>query len=50
MVSEKHAGFVINRGGASSGDILAVIDHVTKVVQDRFGVVLEPEVKMLGEI
>jgi UDP-N-acetylmuramate dehydrogenase len=50
MVSEKHAGFVINKGGASSGDILAVIDHVTKVVQDRFGVVLEPEVKILGEI
>jgi UDP-N-acetylmuramate dehydrogenase len=50
QVSEKHAGFVVNRGGASAGDILAVIDHVKKVVEDRFGVTLEPEVKLLGEI
>ncbi len=47
-VSEKHAGFVINRGGATSADVLAVMDHVIKTVYDRAGVVLEPEVKIWG--
>lgn len=48
QVSEKHAGFVINRGGATCGDILAVIDHVRETVLRRAGVALELEVKMLG--
>lgn len=48
-VSEKHAGFVINRGGATSADVLAVIDHVIKTVYDKSGIVLEPEVKIWGE-
>lgn len=46
-VSEKHAGFVINKGGATTADILAVIDHVKREVYERFGVTLEPEVKIL---
>lgn len=49
QVSEKHCGFVINRDGACAQDILAVIRHVQKTVRERFGVELEPEVKMLGE-
>ena len=48
-VSEKHCGFVINRGNASAADILAVIRHVQKEVREQFGVELETEVKMLGE-
>ncbi len=48
-VSEKHAGFVINKGGASSADVLSVMDHVIKTVYDNSGVVLEPEVKIWGE-
>ncbi len=49
QVSPKHCGFVINRGGASPSDVLAVIRHVQKTVKEQFGVDLEPEVKLLGE-
>ena len=50
QVSEKHAGFVINKGGASAADIMAVISHVADEVERRFGVRLEPEIRMLGEM
>jgi len=48
-VSTKHSGFVVNKGGATTEDILAVIDHCQKTVQERFGVTLETEVKIIGE-
>ena len=48
QVSEKHAGFVINRGSATAADILAVAEEVKKRVTDRTGVTLELEVKLLG--
>ncbi|MDO4286569.1 MAG: UDP-N-acetylmuramate dehydrogenase [Eubacteriales bacterium] len=47
QVSEKHAGFVINRDGATCADVLAVITHVQEEVLRQFGVELEPEVRML---
>ena len=47
QVSEKHAGFVINRGGATCADVLALIDHVREEVWRQFGVELEPEVRLL---
>ncbi len=43
-VSEKHAGFLINRGGASSHDVLSLIEHIQKTVMERFGVSLETEI------
>jgi UDP-N-acetylmuramate dehydrogenase len=49
QVSEKHCGFVINRGGASAADVRALISEVITIVNDKFGVMLEPEVKLLGE-
>ncbi len=49
QVSEKHCGFVINNNGATSDDIIKLIEHVKKVVFDKQGVVLEPEVKIIGE-
>jgi UDP-N-acetylmuramate dehydrogenase len=49
MVSEKHCGFVINRGNATAGDILALIREVRRRVLENSGVLLEPEVKMMGE-
>ncbi len=49
QVSPKHANFIINRGGATAADIEAVIRHVRQVVAERFGVLLEPEVKIVGE-
>ncbi len=47
QVSEKHTGFVVNRGGASFDDVLRLMDHISDTVYDRFGVRLEPEVKIL---
>ena len=49
QVSEKHAGFIINLGGATARDILTLITEVTRRVQDATGVHLEPEVRILGE-
>lgn len=48
-VSTKHAGFVVNTGGATAADVRAVIEHVQEEVQRQFGVALEPEVRMVGE-
>ena len=48
QVSEKHAGFIINIGGATTHDILALISHVQAVVKQNFGVDMEPEVRFLG--
>ena len=47
QVSEKHAGFVINRGGATCADVQRLIDHVRAEVLRQFGVELEPEVRLL---
>ncbi|NLJ71121.1 MAG: UDP-N-acetylmuramate dehydrogenase [Clostridiaceae bacterium] len=48
-VSAKHAGFIINYGGASASDINRVFAHVKSVVEDKFGVSLQPEVKWIGD-
>ena len=47
QVSEKHAGFVINRGDAEFADVMAVIEHVREVVYKNFGVELELELKII---
>ena len=47
-VSKKHAGFVVNVGGATAADVHAVIEHVQAEVERQFGVRLEPEVRFLG--
>jgi UDP-N-acetylmuramate dehydrogenase len=49
QVSEKHCGFVINKGNATAADVLQLIQDVKRVVYDTFQVELEPEVKMIGE-
>jgi UDP-N-acetylmuramate dehydrogenase len=46
-VAEKHCGFVINKGGASSKDIMQVIKDVQKIVQEKTGFLLEPEVRLI---
>ncbi len=48
MVSEKHAGFVINAGGATADDVLAVMRHVRDTVKEKSGVTLEPEVRLIN--
>ncbi len=47
QVSEKHAGFVINRGGATCADVLALMEHVQQTVYACTGITLEPEVKII---
>lgn len=49
QVSEKHAGFIVNIGGATTKDILDLIAFCQKTVQEQFGVALETEVKIVGE-
>ena len=49
QVSEKHCGFVVNAGGATAADVLGLIRHVQDTVEARFGVRLEPEVRLVGE-
>ena len=49
QVSEKHCGFVINKGDATAADICQLMRDVSDKVQAQFGVVLEPEVKMIGK-
>lgn len=46
-VSEKHAGFIINRYSGTAADIIDLIEHVRKTVKENTGVTLEPEVKII---
>lgn len=48
QVSEKHCGFVINTGDATAADVIQLMDDVKRIVREKFGVTLEPEVKFLG--
>lgn len=47
-VSEKHCGFLINKDNASAEEFLRLINEVIQIVKDKYGVTLEPEVKLLG--
>lgn len=49
-VSTLHAGFVINNGNATSKDILDLIEYIKKKVNEEYGVELEPEVRIIGEL
>ena len=49
QVSEKHAGFLINTGGASASDFLNLMKLVQETVQKESGVLLEPEVRIVGD-
>ncbi len=49
MVSEKHSGFVVNAGHATASDVVALIQHVQQTVKEQFHVVIEPEIRMLGD-
>jgi len=49
QVSPKHAGFIINAGGATANDVLALIKEVQRCVYEKHGVMLQPEVRTIGE-
>ncbi len=48
-ISEKHANFIVNTGSARAADILALIKMAARSVEKKFGVVLKPEVKFVGD-
>ena len=48
QVSEKHCGFIVNAGNATSEDIAELMAEVQEQVKSKFGVKLEPEVVKLG--
>ena len=48
QVSALHSGFIINKGGATATDIIDLITLVQNRVYDEFGVMLEPEVRIIG--
>ena len=49
QVSPMHAGFIVNNGGATATDVLDLMRVVQETVMDKFGVMLEPEVRIVGE-
>jgi UDP-N-acetylmuramate dehydrogenase len=49
QVSEKHANFIVNRGGATAKDILALIDIMQNKVYQATGIRLQPEICIAGE-
>ncbi|MEW6723327.1 MAG: UDP-N-acetylmuramate dehydrogenase [Bacillota bacterium] len=49
QVSPKHAGFIVNIGGATAADVLALIEEIRRVIRERYGVDLETEIKIVGE-
>lgn len=49
QVSEKHAGFIVNRGGATAQDVCDLVEHVQQTVQQKFGVWLDTEIRFIGE-
>ncbi len=46
-VSEKHAGFIVNKGGASSDDVLCLIEHIKAVIKEKFGIEIECEMQYI---
>lgn len=49
QVSTKHAGFIINTGNATAQDVLDLISYIQEKTLDKYGVLLEPELKIVGE-
>ena len=48
MVSPQHANWIINKGKATAGDVLALIEEIKNSVNQKFGILLETEVKIVN--
>ncbi len=48
LISERHANVIVNRGGATAADVLALMRRMRDGVREKFGITLSPEVEMLG--
>ncbi len=49
QISMKHAGFIVNKGGATAGDVIGLIKHIQTKVKEKFNVELTPEIRIVGE-
>jgi UDP-N-acetylmuramate dehydrogenase len=49
QVSSLHANFIVNRGGATADDVIGLVDQIRKKVKSRYGIMLQPEVQIVGE-
>ena len=49
-VSEKHAGFIVNEGNATAKDVIDLIEYIKKKIYDKYGIEIEEEVKIIGEM
>lgn len=49
VISERHANYIVNTGGATASDVLALMDLIKQTVWNRFQIELEPEVKIVGD-
>lgn len=49
QVSEKHGNFIVNLGSATAKEVLSLIEEVRNIVKEKFDVLLEPEVRLIGE-
>lgn len=49
QVSTKHCGFIVNAGNATSQDIISLVEYIQRNVENKFGVCLEAEIKIVGE-
>ena len=47
QISEKHCGFVVNRGGATCADVIALTEEVRRIVEEKTGFVLEREIRVV---
>ena len=47
QVSEKHAGFIVNKGGATAQDVLSLIEHISLVLTDKYGINPECEIRYI---
>jgi UDP-N-acetylmuramate dehydrogenase len=48
-ISEKHANFIVNTGGATAQDVRFLMEHVQKVVMAKYNIMLEPEIELIGD-
>lgn len=48
-VSTQHANFIINRGDATANDVLTLIHHIIRTIDEKYGITLQPEVQVVGE-
>lgn len=49
LVSEKHAGFIVNKGNATAKEVIDLIKYVQKVVYEKYNIDIEPEIEIVGE-